>query len=606
MGNVVNDPAPSIAGAHFAYRHKRSLYVIYLTEQICDCRHSLNHLTTLSEASRYPMLQYIRIKNLALLDEVRLEFEPGFTAVTGETGAGKSVLLGALSLLAGARTDKSLVRQGQDQLETEAALYFEDAAQIDTLLEAEGLPLCEDGVLLLYRSIHRSKMPRVQINGKMATLTQLQALGESWIDFHGPGEPQKLFQEKRQLEMLDAYADNLKALGSYAADFRAWRAALKEIDELEGRERLDGDELDFVRKQIAKIDAVEVSEESIEELERDYSRMSSAQELTTIAKECADGMVGEQGVSDQLMAVVGRMETLAELDADSVGLLERSRSLLIELQDLGSEVERMAGDFDFDPAEIEAVDERMNLWQEVRRKYGGSVESVLAKREELANKIAIQGDIDGVLAEKREAAAKIEKELGKAAANLAKDREKASKSLGEKAANLLQALGFKKAKLGIEVVKDATLHEFGDSHCRFVFSPNAGQQLLPLNKIASSGETARVMLALKTVLAEADATPLLVFDEVDANVGGEVGRSVGTELARLAAEHQVLCVTHLPQVASLAQNHFIVTKSQDEESTTVEIAPIHESREQRLAELARMLGDRNSASAKAHAEELLD
>jgi len=551
------------------------------------------------------MLQYIRIKNLALLDEVRLEFDAGFTAVTGETGAGKSVLLGALSLLAGARTDKSLIRQGQDQLETEAALYFEDAAQIDALLEATGLPVCEEGVLILQRSIPRSKMPRLQVNGSMATLAQLQTLGESWIDFHGPGEPQKLFKEKRQLQMLDAYAGNVKALESYAASYRSWREAIKEIDDLEGSERLDADELDFVRKQIAKIDAVEVSEESIQALDRDYTRMSSAQELSAIANECAAGMVGEEGVSDQLMAVVSRMEALAELDQDSTALLERARSLQIELQDLGAEVEGMAGDFDFDPAEIEAVDERMNLWQDVRRKYGGSVESVLAKRKELANKIAIQGDIEGVLTEKREAASKMEQDLHKSAAKLTKARQEAAKTLGEKAANLLKALGFKKAKLGIEVMPDADLHERGNSHCRFLFAPNAGQELLPLNKIASSGETARVMLALKTVLAEADATPLLVFDEVDANVGGEVGRAVGAELARLAGKHQVLCVTHLPQVASFAQNHFVVTKSQDDTSTTVEIAPIHEDRQQRLGELARMLGDRNSDSARAHAEELL-
>lgn len=552
------------------------------------------------------MLQYIRIKNLALLDEVRLEFEPGFTAVTGETGAGKSVLLGALSLLSGSRTDKTLIRQGQDQLEVEAALYFEDAAEIDALLEEAGLPVCEDGVLLLLRSIHRSKMPRVQINGSMATLAQLLSLGESWIDFHGPGEPQKLFKEKRQLEMLDAYAGNSKILGSYVTSYREWREALMEIDELEAGDRLDGDELEFVRKQIAKIDAVEVSEESIKALERDYTRMSSAQELSTIASECAEGLVGEQSVGDQLMAVVGRMEALVELDPGSAQLLERARSLQIELQDLSDEVEQLSGDFDFDPAEVEAVDERMNLWQEVRRKYGGSIESVLAKREELANKIAIQGDIEGALASKRESAAEMEEDLCKAAAKLTKAREEAAKTLGEKAAKLLQALGFKKAKLGIEVIADAQLHERGSSHCRFVFSPNAGQEQLPLNKIASSGETARVMLALKTVLAEADATPLLVFDEVDANVGGEVGRSVGAELARLAKKHQVLCVTHLPQVASLAQNHLVVTKSQDEASTVVEIAPIHEDREARLNEIARMLGDRKSDSARAHAEELLD
>ena len=551
------------------------------------------------------MLQYIRIKNLALLDQVRLEFDSGFTAVTGETGAGKSVLLGALSLLAGARTDKSLIRQGQDQLEVEAALYFEDATESDALLEAAGLPPCEEGVLLLQRSIHRSKMPRVQINGSMATLGQLQALGESWIDFHGPGEPQKLFQEKRQLQMLDAYADNLKALEAYAADYRAWRGALKEIEVLETSDRLDEDELDFVRRQIAKINAVEVSEESIEALERDYTRMSSAQELVTIASECANGLTGEQGVNEQLMAVLGRIEALAEIDTSSAALLERARSLQIELQDVGVEVERMAGDLNFDPSEVEAVNERMSLWQEVRRKYGGSVESVLAKREELANKISIQGDLEGVLAAKREAAAKSEQALEKAATQLTKAREKAAKSLGKKAANLLQALGFKKAKLGIELVADSGLHERGKSHCRFVFAPNAGQELLPLNKIASSGETARVMLALKTVLAEADATPLLVFDEVDANVGGEVGRAVGSELARLAREHQVLCVTHLPQVASLAQNHFVVTKSQDDRSTSVEIEPIHEDFDARLSELARMLGDRNSDSARAHAQELL-
>lgn len=551
------------------------------------------------------MLQYIRIKNLALLDEVRLEFDSGFTSVTGETGAGKSVLLGALRLLAGARTDKSLIRQGHQELEVEAALYFEASAEINSLLESEGLPLCEDGVLLLYRSIHRTKMPRVQVNGKLATLTQLQALGESWIDFHGPGEPQKLFKEKRQLEMLDIYAGHGQTLQSYSASYRAWREALREIDELEGSERLDEDELNFVRKQVAKIDAVEVSEESIEALERDYNRMSSAQELTALATECAEGMLGEQGLSEQMMTLVGRMEALAELDIDSEGLSERARSLQIELQDLGSEVERMAGDLDFDPDEIEAVNERMNLWQEVRRKYGGTVESVLFKREELASKIAIQGDLEGVLKKKCAAASKMEQELHAAAAKLTTGREEAAKTLGEKAAKLLQALGFKKAKLAIEVIPDAALHERGKCHCRFVFAPNAGQELLPLNKIASSGETARVMLALKTVLAEADATPLLVFDEVDANVGGEVGRAVGAELARLAGKHQVLCVTHLPQVASLAKNHFIVTKSQDEDSTTVVIAPIHDDRQQRLGELARMLGDRSSASARAHAEELL-
>ena len=551
------------------------------------------------------MLKYIRIKNLALLEEVTLEFESGFTAVTGETGAGKSVLLGALGLLSGARTDKGVIRQGQDLLEVEAALHFADALLIDKLLEAAGLPTCEDGLLLLQRTIHHSKIPRIQINGSLATLAQLQALGESWIDFHGPGEPQKLFQEKRQLEMLDTYAGNVRELAAFALSFEEWRKALREIETLETGERLDVDELDFVRKQIKKIDAVDVSEDTIEELERDYNRISSAQELVSLASACSEGIIGEQSANDLLGGVLLRLEEMVELDEGSQSLLERARSLQIELQDLGEELGHLVNDYDFDPEAIEAATERMNLWQELRRKYGGSAEAVLSKREELAQKIEIQGDLEGILAKKREASVDLEAELKKQAQKLTASRRKSAKVLAQKAADLLQALGFKKARLEIELIADAKLHEHGDSHCQFLFAPNAGQNLQPLNKIASSGETARVMLALKTVLAETDATPLLVFDEVDANVGGEVGRAVGAELARLAKKHQVLCVTHLPQVASLAHNHYVVTKSQDKDSTAVNIASLGDSRNDRLEELARMLGDRKSASARAHAEELL-
>lgn len=551
------------------------------------------------------MLQYLKIKDLALLDQVTLEFESGFTAVTGETGAGKSVLLGALGVLAGARTDKTLIRQGADAVEVEAALYFEESAEMNHLLETAGLPPCDEGVLLLQRTIHRTKMPRIQINGSMATLTQLQHLGESWIDFHGPGEPQKLFQEKRQLEMLDIYAGNEKALVEYSVEYALWRAALQEIIDLESGERLDADEVDFVHKQLNKIDAADVSEASIEALELDYTRMSSAQELVSLASACADGIGGDAGLNEQLSVLVANFETLAELDSGSESLLERVRSLLIELQDVGDEVARLTSDFDFDSEAIRAITERMDLWQELRRKYGGSVEAVLFKRDELAQKLAVQGDVEGVLVKKRVVAARQEQALREVANKLTAARIKSATVLSSKAAELLKALGFKKARLEIEVVEQKELCESGDSRCRFLFAPNSGQSLLPLNKIASSGETARVMLALKTVLAEADATPLLVFDEVDANVGGEVGRTVGSELARLSGKHQVLCVTHLPQVASLAQNHFVVTKSQDDDSTTVSIAPIHDSNDTRLEELARMLGDRKSASALAHAKELL-
>jgi DNA repair protein RecN (Recombination protein N) len=551
------------------------------------------------------MLQYLKISNLALLDSVTLEIDAGFSAVTGETGAGKSILLGALGLLSGGRTDKGKIRQGSDLLEVEGALYFENSESMDARLAELELPPCEDGVLVLRRTIHRSKMPKVQINGSLATLSQLQVLGESWIDFHGPGEPQKLFKERHQLQMLDVYAGQGAAVAEYAECYRVWRTNLKEIETLESSERLDAEAVDFVRQQIAQMNAVDLSEASIEALERDFNRMSKAQELIQLAQQCEGAVNGEDGLAERLSGFVNQTHQLSELDPDSESLSERANSLQLELQDLGEEIGRMADDFDFDAEAIGLVNERMQLWQELRRKHGGTVELVLAKREELAGKLALQDDLEGVLNERRAAAEKMEEDLRKQAEALGKARTASAKVLGKKAGALLEALGFKKAQLAIEIMPLESLADYGDCACRFVFAANAGQDLMPLNKIASSGETARVMLALKTVLAEADATPLLVFDEVDANVGGEVGRAVGAELARLGNAHQVFCVTHLPQVAALAQQHFLVTKTQDADSTEVEIGSIHGSEAGRIDELARMLGDRNSDSARAHAKELL-
>lgn len=551
------------------------------------------------------MLQYLKIKNLALLDEVTLELDSGFTAVTGETGAGKSVFLGALSLLSGGRADKTMIRHGTEQLEVEGAIYFSDVETINSILEAAGLPLCEEDVLLLQRRIHRTKMPRIQVNGNMATLAQLRQLGEKWIDFHGPGEPQKLFKESHQLEMLDIYAGNADRLIKYKEDYKKWCEVRGEIKNLESNEQLDEDEIDFLREQIRQIDSLQPSKASIETLERDYARMSGAREFAALAFQCSSGLLGEQGLADRLSQIVGYYETLAGQDDHASTLLERARSLAIELQDLGEETERLANDYDFDVDAIERITERMDQWQEMRRKHGGSVEAVVAKREEMAQKLATQGSVETMLEDRLELVKKMEEGLRASASQLRKKREEGATSLTEKATKLLLALGFKSARLAVEFIAEPQLREFGDSRCFMQFSPNTGQTLLPLSKIASSGEMARVMLAIKVILAQADATPLLVFDEVDANVGGEIGRSVGRELVKLSARHQVLCVTHLPQVASLARNHFVVTKLQSSESTSVLIEPIHEDRDDRLNELARMLGDRSSESAKKHAEELL-
>ncbi len=550
------------------------------------------------------MLTHLSIKNLALMDRADLEFDAGFTVVTGETGAGKSVLLGALGLLAGNRVAKTIVRRGADQCEAEGVLEFARCERLDALLDELGLPPCEDGRLLLRRTVHVSKPGRIVVNGANATLAQLERLGDAWIDFHGPGEPQKLFRESCQLEMLDLFAGHADTLAGYASRHAAWRAVLRRIDDIAAQEKITDDEADFLRGQLDRMAAVDLDDDAILALERDFNRLSKAKELAALLAKMEAGLAGDDGFAAAMPALLRAAREIAAIDPEAAGLENRLNALAIEIEDIAGDYARLAGDAG-DEESAEETHRRMMLWLDLKRKYGPDAAAVRSRRDALARKLALQGGIEGAIARARDEAAHLETELRALAATLRAGRLDAAERLASASRRLLGSLGFRKADLRIRVIDTGKLTEHGDSACEFLFCANAGQELLPLNAIASSGETARVMLALKTVLAAVDSTPVLVFDEVDANVGGEIGAQVGRELAALAGRHQVFCVTHLPQVAAQGRAHFRVVKSQTDESTTVLIEPIHDSRSEREDELARMLGDRKSAAALSHARELL-
>lgn len=551
------------------------------------------------------MLQSLRIRNLALLHEVELDFESGFTAVTGETGAGKSILLGALSLLAGARADKTIIRQGADACEVEAALFFADTRRLDMVLANLSLPACDDGVLIIKRSLPREKAPRMSVNGGMATLSALQELGAQWIDFHGPGEPRRLLKESGQRELLDLFARNSGVFERYQALYGLWRDHIAERARLAGADKLSPDQIDFLKLQLAKIDALDLTEEAIAALERDFQRQQSAQEIMQLAARISHGLSGEEGMLGRLSAVLRDARQLEAFDATSKALADRLQSASLELGDLDGEFSSLATSLNFDPEQAEELQVKMNAWLELKRKHGAKVEAVIAARDEMRRRLELQGDVEGSLAKLDKQIADAEKAVRKAAAELRATRDKAAQQLGKVAAKVIVQLGFKKADFRVGLTPLAEPGPHGDCGVEFLFSPNVGEAPLPLHRIASSGELARVMLALKAVLAEIDDVPLLVFDEVDANVGGEIGRIVGEKMADIAERHQVLCVTHLPQVAAQAANHFLVTKDQSGDRAAVSIESIHGSRKERVGELARMLGDRSAKSAQAHAEELL-
>ena len=551
------------------------------------------------------MLQSLRIRNLALLEEVELEFETGFTAVTGETGAGKSILLGALSLLAGARADKSIIRQGAPATEVEAALFFPDSRKLDAALAALDLPPCDDGVLILKRSLPRDKAPRISVNGSLATLAALQDLGGHWVDFHGPGEPRRLLKEGGQRELLDLFARNDAVREKYQRHFRAWRDLGDERARLAGAEKLSADQIDYLKIQLGKIDELDLTEEAVATLERDFHRQQSAEEIMRLATGLSDGLSGEDGLLGRLAALLRQARQLEALDAASKPFADRLLSTSVELGDLDGEFSTLAQSLNFDPEQAEVLQGRMNSWLELKRKHGSKLELIIAARDEMRRKLEMQGDIEGSLHRLENQIAEALKAARKVAAELRETGVKAALQLAKAGGKVIAQLGFKKADFQVKLVPLPELGPHGDCGVEFLFSPNVGEPPLPLHRIASSGELARVMLALKAVLAEIDDVPLLVFDEVDANVGGEIGRIVGEKMADIAEKHQVLCVTHLPQVAAQAQNHLVVTKDQSGDRASVGITAIHGDRKARVSELARMLGDRSAKSALAHAEELL-
>lgn len=552
------------------------------------------------------MIEYLRIENLALLERAEIDFTEGFTAVTGETGAGKSVLLGALAMLSGARCGKEAVGGHSDTCRVEAVLRFKDTSKIDRLLESSGLPPCEDGTLLISRVVGISKPSRAFVNSSPAPLSFLSKLGGYWIDFHGPGEPQKLFSRKNQLEMLDTFAGDSQLLEEYMRIYSERRQMLSNIESLSQTKSLGEDEIEFLRSRIAALDAVNPTEESIAELEEKSKLAEAASDIVEKSSAVAEAIDGDGGILEKLAAASKFASEISRFSAAAESLSERLRGVGLELADISSEYGNLARSSNMDEAQIETVRRKMTDWLGLCRKFGNSVESVLSARREMAAKIENQSDVRATMEKLRRRADELLESLVPIAEKILKAREKAAKKLAERASKTLLGLGFKNARFDISISADSEPSPDCGSSCEFMFMANPGQPLLPLAKIASSGELARVMLALKTTLADADATPLLVFDEVDANVGGEIGAEVGKRLAELSKGHQVFCVTHLPQVAACANGHFLVEKFQTKTSTSVSIARIDGDKKRRVSELARMLGDRNSESAVAHAQKLLD
>jgi DNA repair protein RecN (Recombination protein N) len=549
------------------------------------------------------MLTLLKIRNLALVDELVWELGPGLVGVTGETGAGKSVIVGALKLVLGERADKSLIRSGEESCTVEAVFELDDATEIDAALAEGGLDPCEDGSLIVRRVIGQSAN-RQFVNDSPVTLGLLKRLGEHLVDLHGPHDHQSLLSTERQLSMLDAYAGSDGSLDAYRAAWRAWRDKETELEDLRQAETAGTQELELLRHQVTEIDAAQLKPEEEDEIADRYRRASNASRLVELSSAAAAALgEDEAGLLKRLLEVQRLVRDLEKLDP---GIRERTQGLegaVMELQELERSMVDYAEDLDIDPAEASRLEDRVNLFETLKRKYGGDLVAVLAHRDRAAARLDSVENRGERLEQLAAEAAQLREATDKAGLALSAKRKKAAPKLAKEIAGQLKDLGFKQSSFELKVVSNKEPAASGLEGIDFLFGPNPGEPLQPLRQIASSGEISRVMLAVKSALADQDATPLMVFDEIDANVGGEIARAVGRKMATLGARHQVVAITHFPQVAALAARHYVVEKEVAGGRTRSRMFPVNG--EGRISELVRMLGG-GGESARAMAASLLE
>ena len=542
------------------------------------------------------VLTLLRIKNLALVEELEWQMAAGFIAVTGETGAGKSIIIGALQLLLGERADKALIRTGADACTVEAIFSGGDLTKLNPQLVEAGVEPC-DGELILKRSLSVSGANRQFINASPTTLSILKQLGDALVDLHGPHDHQSLLSPDKQLELLDSFARGETQLEEYRKHHRQLETLLAEHAALNTAETAREQELDLLRHQISEITAASLVAGEEEEIEKRYELASSSKRLIELANAVANKLSeAEDSVLSQLAETQRLLRELEKIDNSVAQLGSAHSASVVELSEIARSLSAYAEKLDLDPEQLAALEQRVSLFETLKRKYGGSMAEVIAFGERAAERMR---KIEGRDVELERLAKEIEEvraQMNRAGEALRKLRTKAAPKLSATIRDNLVDLGFRQSKFEAKLTALEEPRPNGFDSVELLFSPNPGEPLKPLRAIASSGEISRLMLAIKSALAEHDAIPLLVFDEIDTNVGGEIAHAVGAKMRTLGRDHQVICITHLPQVAAAASSQFVVTKDVVRGRT---YSNLHEvTAKARQEEIARMLGGKTDSALK--------
>jgi DNA repair protein RecN (Recombination protein N) len=546
-------------------------------------------------------LRSLRIRNLALVESLDWDLASGFTVVTGETGAGKSVILGALKLVLGERADKTLIRTGADQCSVEAAFDLDDVARINRFLEEQGIDSCEDGQLLAKRIYSISGTNRQFINGSQTTVAVLKQIGDGLVDLHGPHDHQSLLSAEHQLALVDAFAGNEKLLETYQDEYFSLNKLEKEREEL--LHETSDENLHLWRHQLRELQTAELKIGELRTLQSRHNTSTNARRLLEISGGILQRLSeAENSVLSQLADIARLLRELNRLDELTSDFSRTHEMATIELEELERNLIDYQTRVEIDPEALRTTEERLDLLQSLQRKHARDEEGLIALTQELALLVERFDRRDEMLVRIDAELQEAQKRLRIQGKELTGARSKAAAKLAQIIRLHLKDLGFKQADFEIQINARPEPGNIGFETIEFFFAPNPGEPGKPLRTIASSGEISRLMLAIKTALAQQDLVGLLVFDEIDANVGGEIAHSIGAKMRSLGVNRQVLAITHMPQVAAAATYHFFVSKEVNGGRTRTALTEIVGTR--RVEELARMLGGK-SKSAVEHAKQLL-
>ncbi len=556
------------------------------------------------------MLLNLYIKDFGIIEQTEINLTPGLNVLTGETGAGKSIIIDAVQVVTGGRAMSEYIRAGCDRAVLQAAADTGDMAEIYGLLAESGIAPDQDGVVILTREINRSGRNLCRINSRMVPLGLYREIGRRLVDIQGQNDQQMLCDPDRQLHLLDAYggAELLNVSSEVARIYRRQREAREAVESLRQLSREWARRQDLINYQINDIDGASLKPGEDEDLAAERNRLVNAEKLSRLVADCYRNLYGG-GAAASAAELSGRalklLDRVVEMDESLAGARNMVADALYQIEEACRELSRYMDGLEFYPARLEFVEERIDLLNRLKKKYGNTIEDVLGYREEIAAELLEMENREEKIERLEEDLSGLTKQLAEWADRLTRGRISAAAAMEGEIARELADLEMPGAVFKIVFSQRESISERGKERAEFHISTNPGEPARPLSKIASGGETSRLMLAVKSILAELEGIPTLIFDEIDTGIGGRTIRSVALKLRQLGKNRQVICVTHSPSVASMARNHLVIRKGESGGRTRAVVLSLN-GRE-RLEELARMLGGRDEdGAALHHAEKLLE